>query len=193
MALEAGTKIGHYEIVSLLGSGGMGKVYRAKDTRLGRFVALKVLPQSVAQDTVYLGRFERKAQALASLNHPHIAAIYGIEANAIVMEAVEGETLGQKGRLGIEEALGYARQIASALEAAHEWGIVHRDLKPANVKITPEGAVKVLDFGLAKMSGGGGGECTNQRYQLTHTESRHDPSRDDRGYCGLHVARTSSG
>ncbi len=148
MAIPAGTRIGGYEIVALLGAGGMGEVYRARDAKLGRDVALKVLPPALAQDSDYIARFQREAQVLASLNHPNIAAIYGLEENAIVMELVEGGDL--RGPLPPDDALKIARQIAEALEAAHEKGIVHRDLKPANIKITPDGAVKVLDFGLAK-------------------------------------------
>jgi Tol biopolymer transport system component len=148
MPLAAGHKIGPYQILSLLGAGGMGEVYRAQDTRLNRQVALKVLPPAFANDPERMARFTREAQTLAALNHPNIAAIHGIEGNAIVMELVEGHDL--KGPLPIDEALPIARQIADALEAAHERGIVHRDLKPANIKITPQGAVKLLDFGLAK-------------------------------------------
>ena len=140
--------IAHYRIVSKLGEGGMGAVYRATDTKLNRDVAIKVLPPAFAEDTARMQRFEREAQVLASLNHPNIAAIYGIEQGAIVMELVEGEDL--KGPVAIETATGYARQIAAGLEAAHEKGIVHRDLKPANIKVTPDGIVKLLDFGLAK-------------------------------------------
>jgi Tol biopolymer transport system component len=162
MRLTAGTRLGPYEIVSALGAGGMGEVYRARDTRLKRDVAIKVLPDSFASDTERLARFEREAHVLASLNHPHIAAIYGVEdapaeagshVHALVMELVEGETLAERldrGPLPIAEALRIAAQMAAALEAAHEKGIVHRDLKPANVKITPDEHVKVLDFGLAK-------------------------------------------
>src|SRR5262245_23980809 len=135
----------------------MGEVYRAADTRLGRDVAIKILPPEVARDHERLARFQREAQLLASLNHPHIAAIYGLdEADGkpfLVLELVDGEDLQQRlkrGPIPVEEALGLALQLASALEAAHEKGIVHRDLKPANVKITPNGEVKVLDFGLAK-------------------------------------------
>ena len=148
MPLSAGHRIGPYEIVSPLGAGGMGEVYRATDTNLGRQVALKVLPPAFANDAERMARFKREAQVLASLNHPNIAAIYGIEGSAIVMELVEGKDLG--GPLPLEEALPIAKQIIEALEAAHEKGIVHRDLKPANIKITPQGVVKVLDFGLAK-------------------------------------------
>jgi serine/threonine protein kinase len=141
--------IAHYRLTARIGQGGMGEVYRATDTKLGREVAIKILPDAFAQDTVRMARFEREAQVLASLNHPNIAAIYGVEDRAIVMELVEGPTLA--GPLPIETALTYARQIAEGLEAAHEKGIIHRDLKPANVKVTPEGMVKVLDFGLAKL------------------------------------------
>src|SRR5882724_2746607 len=147
MNLTSGTKLGPYEIVAPLGAGGMGEVYRARDSKLKREVALKVLPEAVAGDPERLARFEREAKALAALNHPNIAQIYGLEDRALVMELVHGETL--KGPLPFETALHYARQIADALEAAHEKGIVHRDLKPANIMITPEGVVKVLDFGLA--------------------------------------------
>src|SRR3954467_12079362 len=140
--------IAHYRIVSKLGEGGMGAVYRATDTKLNRDVAIKVLPEVFRRDTSRMARFEREAQVLASLNHPNIAAIYGIEQGAIVMELVEGENF--KGPVAIGTALDYARQVASALEAAHEKGIIHRDLKPANIKVTPEGTVKLLDFGLAK-------------------------------------------
>ena len=152
-----GTRLLHYEIEAHLGTGGMGEVYRARDTRLGRHVAIKVLPELVAQDPDRVARFEREARLLASLNHPNIAALHGLEPSEsrllLVMELVEGDTLAeriQRGPIPVEEALTYARQIAEALEAAHEKGVIHRDLKPANVKITPDGKVKVLDFGLAK-------------------------------------------
>src|SRR5690349_3302298 len=130
----------------------MGAVYRATDTKLGRDVAIKVLPEAFSQDADRMARFEREAHLLASLNHPNIAAIYGVEERALVMELVEGETLG--GPLPLEEALPIARQIAEALEYAHEKGVIHRDLKPANIKVTPEGRVKILDFGLAKALAG---------------------------------------
>jgi eukaryotic-like serine/threonine-protein kinase len=149
-----GTRLGSYEIVSAIGAGGMGEVYRARDTRLDRDVALKVLPEAFASDTERVARFEREAKTLASINHPHIAQIYGVEDRALIMELVEGEDLAQRivhGPLGLEEALAIARQIAAALEAAHAHGIVHRDLKPANIKVRPDGTVKVLDFGLAKV------------------------------------------
>jgi predicted Ser/Thr protein kinase len=150
MALTAGTRLGPYEIIAPIGAGGMGEVYRARDTKLGRDVAIKVLPALLAQDPERLARFEREAKVLASLNHPNIAQIYGIEDRALIMELVEGQTL--QGPLPLETALDYARQIADALEAAHEKGITHRDLKPANIMITPAGVVKVLDFGLAAVA-----------------------------------------
>jgi len=145
--------IAHYRIVSKAGEGGMGEVWRATDTKLGRDVAVKVIPEAFAQDPDRMARFTREAQVLASLNHPNIAAIYGVEERALVMELVEGPTLAERiaqGAIPLEEALAIARQIAEALEYAHEKAIVHRDLKPANIKITPEGRVKLLDFGLAK-------------------------------------------
>ena len=157
MTIQAGTRFGPYEVLSPLGAGGMGEVYRARDARLSREVAIKVLPEVVAKDTERLARFRREAQVLASLNHPHIAAIYGLEEaggyEALVLELVEGETLAERiasGPIPLDEALEIARQVARALEAAHEKGIVHRDLKPANVKLDTSGQVKVLDFGLAK-------------------------------------------
>jgi Tol biopolymer transport system component len=151
--LESGARLGPYEILSALGAGGMGEVYRARDTKLNRDVAIKVLLPAVANDPDRLARFSREAQVLASLNHPNIAHIYGIEGAAIVMELVEGEDLAQRisrGPIPLDAALPIARQIAEALEAAHDHGIIHRDLKPANIKVRPDGTVKVLDFGLAK-------------------------------------------
>src|SRR5215468_4448255 len=148
MNMTPGTKLGPYEIQTPIGKGGMGEVYRARDTRLKREVALKVLPEAFARDPGRMIRFQREAEVLASLNHPNIAHIYGVEDCALAMELVEGETLA--GPLPIETALHYAKQIAEALEYAHERGVIHRDLKPANVKITPDGVVKLLDFGLAK-------------------------------------------
>ena len=157
MALTSGTRVGPYEIVSLLGAGGMGEVYRAHDPKLNRDIALKVLPELFAVDLDRVARFKREAQVLASLNHPHIAAIYGFEetngVQALALELVEGPTLADRiaqGPIPVDEALPIARQIAAALEAAHERGIIHRDLKPANIKLRPDGTVKVLDFGLAK-------------------------------------------
>ena len=155
--MESGTKLGHYEILSLLGKGGMGEVWRARDTKLGREVAIKTLPEEFAQDADRLARFEREAKLLASLNHPNIAAIHGFEedngTHFLVLELVEGDTLAdrlKRGAIPVEESLTLALQIAEALEAAHEKGVIHRDLKPANIKVTPDGNVKVLDFGLAK-------------------------------------------
>ncbi len=157
MSLVAGTTLGSYEILALLGAGGMGEVYRAHDTKLNRDVAIKVLLPAVANDPDRLARFSREAQVLASLNHPNIAHIHGLEESegvrALVMELVEGPTLAERiaqGAIPLDEALPIARQIAEALEAAHEQGIIHRDLKPANIKVRPDGTVKVLDFGLAK-------------------------------------------
>src|SRR5712691_10123904 len=158
MPLAIGTRLGQFEILSPLGAGGMGEVYRARDTKLNRDVAIKVLLPEVADDPDRLARFSREAQALASFNHPHIAHIYGLErpdgqdgreqSSFIVMELVDGPTLADRialGRIPIEDALPIAKQIAEALEAAHEKGIVHRDLKPSNIALTKEGTVKVLD------------------------------------------------
>jgi serine/threonine protein kinase len=164
MPIGTGTRLGSYELLAQIGAGGMGEVYKAHDTKLGRDVAIKVLPEAFAHDPERLSRFQREAKMLASLNHPNIAAIYGLEdgagRNYLVMELVPGETLAERvkrdGAVPIEEALAIAKQIAEALEAAHEKGIIHRDLKPANVKVTPEGKVKVLDFGLAKAFAGEG-------------------------------------
>ena len=156
-----GKTLAHYEITSQLGKGGMGEVYQAKDRKLGRDVAIKVLPEEFAKDADRVARFQREAKLLASLNHPNIAAIYGLEesggTNFLVLELVEGETLADRiknGPIPVEESLKLALQIAEALEAAHEKGVIHRDLKPANIKVTPEGKVKVLDFGLAKAFAG---------------------------------------
>ena len=184
MTLTPGTRVGPYEITGSLGAGGMGEVYRAHDTKLGRDVAIKILPRIFTSDPDRLARFEREARLLASLNHPHIGAIYGLEAidgtPALILELVEGDTLADriaKGKalkvegsgLPIPEALAIARQIADALEAAHDRGIVHRDLKPANIKITPTGVVKVLDFGLAKPGAGGAGQAGEAGTELTHS------------------------
>ena len=158
---EIGQNLAHYSIVEKIGKGGMGEVYRAKDQKLGRDVAIKVLPEEFAQDADRVARFQREAKLLASLNHPNIAAIHGLEesggTNFLVLELVEGETLAdqiKRGPIPVEESLKLALQIAEALEAAHEKGVIHRDLKPANIKVTPEGKVKVLDFGLAKAFAG---------------------------------------
>jgi serine/threonine protein kinase len=155
MPLSEGARLGGYEIVGHLGAGGMGEVYRARDTKLNRDVAIKVLPELFAADPERLARFEREAQSLAALNHPNIAQIYGVleKPAALVMECVEGEDLAQRmarGPIELHDAVPIARQIAEGLEAAHERGFVHRDLKPANIKLSADGAVKVLDFGLAK-------------------------------------------
>jgi serine/threonine protein kinase len=157
MAFAPGTILGPYEITSLLGRGGMGEVWRARDTRLDRDVAIKALPDEFAANEERLIRFQREAKLLAPLNHPNIASIYGLEesggARFLILELVEGETLAdrlQRGRIPVEESIALALQIAAALEAAHEKGIIHRDLKPGNIKVTPDGKVKVLDFGLAK-------------------------------------------
>src|SRR5262245_9698107 len=157
MALTIGTQLGSMEVTALIGRGGMGEVYRARDTKLKRDVAIKILPDEFSRDAGRVSRFQREAEVLASLNHPNIAAIYDLqESNGsrfLILELIEGETLADRiarGPIPVEEALDIAKYICEALEAAHEKGIVHRDLKPANVKITPEGKVKVLDFGLAK-------------------------------------------
>src|SRR5262245_52990211 len=158
MPLTPGTRLGSYEILSLIGAGGMGEVYRAQDSRLKRAVAVKIVPEAMAGEPERIFRFEREAELLASLNHPNIATVHDFEEAAgrrfLVMELVEGETLAERlkrGPLPIDEALEIARQITEALEAAHQKGIIHRDLKPANIKILPDGKVKVLDFGLAKI------------------------------------------
>jgi serine/threonine-protein kinase len=174
MTLAAGAHLGPHKIVSLIGAGGMGEVYKARDTKLGREVAIKVLPAAYVRDPEWVARFEREARMLAALNHPNIATIHGLEqsedAHYLVMELVPGETLAErlrKGPLGIEQALRIGGQIAEALEAAHEKGVMHRDLKPANVKVTPEGRVKVLDFGLAKAYAAAGEHDINEAATLT--------------------------
>jgi serine/threonine protein kinase len=158
MAISIGTQLGSHEIAGLLGKGGMGEVYRARDTKLKRDVAIKILPEEFSRDPDRVSRFQREAEVLASLNHSNIAAIYDLEetqgSRFLVLELVEGETLAERiqhGPIPVTEALNIAKSICEALEAAHEKGVVHRDLKPANVKITPQGIVKVLDFGLAKV------------------------------------------
>ena len=157
MPLTAGDKLGHYEVLSLLGKGGMGEVWKARDTTLKRDVALKVLPAAFLRDPDRMARFQREAEVLAALDHPNIGHIYGIEDSAdsrvLVLALVEGPTLADliAAPMPLEEAIHVAKQIVEALEYAHDRGVVHRDLKPANVKITSEGVVKVLDFGLAKV------------------------------------------
>jgi Tol biopolymer transport system component len=176
VTLPLGTRLGPYEIAAPLGAGGMGEVYRARDTRLGREVAIKVLPAAFAQDPERLARFEREAKLLASLNHPNIGAIYGLEesgaARYLVLELVDGETLAARlarGPLPVPEALEVCRQVAFGVEAAHESGIVHRDLKPGNVMLTPAGGVKVLDFGLAK---GGAASASGSEPNLSASPTR---------------------
>jgi eukaryotic-like serine/threonine-protein kinase len=161
MPLAPGSHLGPYEVLALIGAGGMGEVYRARDTKLNRDVALKILPSEFALDADRLSRFKREAQVLASLDHPNIGAIYGFEdadgVHALVLQLVAGPTLADRigqGPIAFDDTLPIAQQIAEALEAAHEKGIIHRDLKPANVKFTRDGVVKVLDFGLAKTSAG---------------------------------------
>ncbi len=179
MALSPGTRLGSYDVIALISSGGMGEVYRARDTKLGRDVALKVLPDLFADDPERLARFQREARVLASLNHPNIASIYGLEetegVRALVLELVEGPTLAERiaqGAIPIDEALFIARQIAEALEAAHEAGVIHRDLKPANVKVKPDGMVKVLDFGLAKALEGDAGSDPSESPTMTAAATR---------------------
>src|SRR6202158_152599 len=174
MNLAPGTKLGPYEIVSLLGAGGMGEVYRARDSRLKREVAIKVLPQALSLDADRLRRFEQEALATAALNHPNILAVFDIGANEgspyVVSELLEGETLRERlrsGAIAVRKALDYALQIAHGLAAAHEKGIVHRDLKPENIFVTKDGRVKILDFGLAKLTQAESGDHQGQA-TLTH-------------------------
>ena len=177
-----GRRLAHYEITAAIGEGGMGAVYRATDTKLHREVAIKVLPDEFAADPDRMARFTREAQVLASLNHPNIATIYGVEDRAIVMELVEGADL--RGPLPLDTALNYAGQIADALEAAHEKGITHRDLKPANIKVTPQGVVKVLDFGLAKI-----GAATPDPNATTRTSTQPGLVMGTAGYMAPEQAR----
>src|SRR5262245_29362165 len=183
MSLAAGARLGPYEVLAAIGAGGMGEVYRARDTKLNRDVALKILPDAYAHDPERLARFRREAQVLAALNHPGIAQIYGLEeANgqtALVMELVPGPTLADRiarGALPLDEALPIARQIADALEAAHERGIIHRDLKPANIKVREDGTVKVLDFGLAKATDG-----TSTAADTSHSPTITSPAMTQQG------------
>ena len=176
MVLSSGSRLGNYEILEPLGAGGMGEVYRARDHKLDRDVALKVLPDEFASDRDRMARFEREAKVLASLNHHHIASIHGLEEagsmRALVMEVVEGPTLAErieKGSIPIDEAVTIAKQIAEALEYAHERSIIHRDVKPANLKLTEEGDVKLLDFGLAKALEGDAGEAHDDSLSPTLT------------------------
>src|SRR3989441_6631194 len=159
MSVTIGTQLGSYEITSLIGKGGMGEVYRARDTKLKRDVAIKILPEEFSRDADRIARFQREAAALAALNHQNIAGIYDLQQSGttrfLILEFVEGDTLAdilqKRGALPVGETLNIAKQICEALEAAHEKGVIHRDLKPANIKLTHDGTVKVLDFGLAKV------------------------------------------
>ena len=201
--LKPGTELGPYRVEALLGAGGMGEVYRARDTKLNRDVALKVLPESFTRDPDRLARFTREAHVLASLNHPNIAAIYGFEdagdVHALVLELVEGPTLADRiarGPLALPEALPIARQIADALAVAHEHGVIHRDLKPANIKVRDDGTVKVLDFGLAKpvqdaRSPQSGDASPRSRGAVTdgHESRGHGDGRDSRD-GRVHESRT---
>ena len=200
LALSSGTRLGPYKILSALGTGGMGEVYRARDTKLDRDVALKILPEEFAGDPGRLARFEREAKTLAALNHPHIAHIHGVEESdgvrALVLEFVDGPTLADRiaqGPITIDEALPIARQIAEALEAAHEQGIIHRDLKPANIKIRTDGTVKVLDFGLAKaLDPTSPGTADVDRIADHHLTGGDDRRRRDPWDGGLHEPRASA-
>ena len=174
MSLNPGTSLGPYSVTAKIGEGGMGEVYRARDTTLDRDVALKVLPEAFASDPDRLARFQREAQVLASLNHPNIGHIYGLEEaegqKALVLELIEGPTLEdriKRGPIPLDEALPIAKQIAEALEAAHEAGVIHRDLKPANIKVRDDGTVKVLDFGLAKVLAGDAGNDPSESPTMT--------------------------
>ena len=196
MALGPGTRIGSYEVLSAIGAGGMGEVYLAHDTKLKRDVALKVLPDSVTGDADRLARFQREAEVLASLNHPHIGHIHGLEESdgirALVLELVDGPTLADRiaqGPVPLHEALAIARQIADALDAAHEKGIVHRDLKPANIKIRPDGVVKVLDFGLARRADPAPTAISRRRRPRRSTAH----GQGDPGDGGVHEPRAGAG
>jgi serine/threonine protein kinase len=199
LALTSGTRLGVYQVTAQIGEGGMGQVYRVRDTKLDRDVAIKILPETFAHDTDRLVRFQREAKTLASLNHPNIAIIHGLEqagdVHALVMELVEGEDLSQRiarGAIPIDEALPIAKQIADALEAAHEQGIIHRDLKPANIKVRPDGMVKVLDFGLAKAMEPVG-KTSNVSQSPTITTPGDDAGGDHSGHSGVHEPRAGKG
>ena len=194
MPLTIGAQLGSYQIAALLGQGGMGEVYRGRDAKLKRDVAIKILPDVFSRDPERVSRFQREAEVLASLNHPNIAAIYDLQESDgirfLILELVEGETLAKRirrGALSADEAFTVAKQICEGLEAAHEKGIIHRDLKPANVKITPEGKVKVLDFGLAKALE----SSLSERKYVEFADAQ--PCRNKRGshrwYCRVYVAR----
>ena len=201
MSLQPGQRLGAYEVLAAIGAGGMGEVYRAHDTKLHREVALKILPEVFAADPERIARFEREAQALAALNHPNIAAIYGLEqgggVQAFAMEFVEGPTLADRiarGPIPVDETLTIARQIVDALESAHEAGVIHRDLKPANIKVRPDGTVKVLDFGLAKLSQPSGSSLRiDATATPTITTPGHDRGRRDSRHGGLHGAGAGEG
>ena len=189
--MQPGARLGRYEILSAIGKGGMGEVWKARDTTLHRQVAIKMLPEGFAQDSDRLARLEREATLLASLNHPNIAAIHGLEEHQgtrfLVLELVEGSTLAdrlKRGPIPVEQSLKLALQIAEALEAAHEKGVIHRDLKPANIKVTPDGRVKVLDFGLAKALAPASEEAP--------TQTASHPGRRHHGDSGLHESRTGA-
>ena len=203
--MQAGARCGQYEIVSPLGAGGMGEVYRARDLKLRREVALKILPPLFAADPDRRARFTREAHVLASLNHPHIASIYGIEeadgVTALVLELVEGPTLAERlsqspaalAGLPIADALSAARQIADALDAAHEKGVVHRDLKPANIKLTDDGCVKVLDFGLAKALDANSAAASGERDLSPDDDGHGESAGCDHRHSGVHVAGAGEG
>jgi eukaryotic-like serine/threonine-protein kinase len=200
VSLATGTRLGPYEVLGALGAGGMGEVYRARDTRLDRDVAIKILPELFAADPDRLMRFTREAKTLAALNHPHIAQIHGLEqsggVHALVMELVEGEDLAARiarGRVPLDEALPIARQIAEALEAAHEAGVIHRDLKPANIRVRPDGTVKVLDFGLAKAMDPATGSSPDAAHSPTFTIPCADADGHRPRHRRLHGARAGEG
>src|SRR6188474_1587764 len=188
MALSPGSSVGHYRIVAPLGAGGMGEVYRAHDAKLGREVALKILPDAVSSDPERRARFAREARSLAALNHPNIAQVHGFEdaepSSALIMELVEGEDLSDRIRRGpipYDDAITIARQIGEALQAAHDRGIIHRDLKPGNIKVRDDGTVKVLDFGLAKALDQGSGIGDQGSADISHSPTISSPAMTLRG------------